>query len=63
MEYCPMKITVTLRTKSNLHLLVFALREARCVSSSVQFLHLDVTPPRDSYAWSYRELETVFSFE
>ena len=30
-----------------------------CLSSSVQVLLLDVTTPRESYAWNYRELATL----
>ena len=29
-----------------------------CLSSSVQVLPLDVTKPRDSHTWNYRELAT-----
>ena len=32
-----------------------------CLSSSVQVLLLDVTTPRDSYAWNYRELATLLT--
>ena len=32
-----------------------------CLSSSVQVLPFDVTTPRDSYAWKYRELGTLFN--
>ena len=34
-------------------------RGAFCLSSSVQVLPLDVTTPRDSYTWNYRELATL----
>ena len=34
--------------------------EAFCLSSSVQVIPLDVTIPRNSYAWNYRELATLF---
>ena len=36
----------------------FGQWEAFCLSSSVQVFPLDVTTPRDSYAWNYRELAT-----
>ena len=32
-----------------------------CLSSSVQVLPLDVTSPRDSNAWNYRELTTLLT--
>ena len=35
--------------------------ETFCLSSSVQVLPLDVTTPRDSYAWSYREPVTLLT--
>ena len=37
---------------------IWTLRSFR-LSSSVQVLPFDVTTPRDSYAWNYRELATV----
>ena len=33
--------------------------EAFCSSSSIRVLSLNVTTPRDSYAWNYRELATL----
>ena len=35
--------------------------EAFCLSSSVHVLPLDVTTPRDSYAWNCRELATLLA--
>ena len=35
--------------------------EKLCLSSSVLVLPLDVTTPRDSYAWNYRELATLLT--
>ena len=35
--------------------------ESFCLSSSAQFLPLDVTRPRDSYAWNNRELATLLT--
>ena len=32
-----------------------------CLSSSLQVLSLEVTTPRDSYAWNYRELATLLT--
>ena len=32
-----------------------------CLSSSVHALPLDLTTPRDSYAWNYRELTTLLT--
>ena len=40
---------------------VFRTLRSLCLSSSVLVLPLDVTTPRDSYAWNYRELATLFT--
>ena len=39
----------------------FEHREAFCLSRSVQVLPLNMTTPRDSYPWNYRELVTVLT--
>ena len=39
----------------------FGHNKVFCLSSSLQVISLDVTTPRDSYAWTNRELASLLT--